>query len=61
MSRLLLCAVLIASTGCVFVTRSRSQPAQGQPREKVVHEHCHPKKHGREVCHSHPHYDPGHH
>jgi hypothetical protein len=63
MLRLLVAALLVAQTGCIFVTRRNPPPAErrGGGGGKVTHDHCHPKKHGREVCHAHPHYDPGHH
>jgi hypothetical protein len=62
MLRLLVAALLVAQTGCIIVGKRNPPPSERRGGgDKVVHEHCHPKKHGREVCHAHPHYDPGHH
>ena len=56
-----LVTVLASQTGCIVVTKRRQDPVYNQPRQRTTDYHCHPKPHGREVCHSHPHYDPGHH
>lgn len=48
-------------SGCIIVgDRRRSRSNAVYHDGKHTHEHCHPKKHGRSVCHAHPHRDTHH-
>lgn len=66
LSRTLLVAIIALFTasqaGCIVVSkdRHRSRSHTVSRDDHGNHRHCHPKKHGRKVCHSHPHRG-GHH
>jgi hypothetical protein len=50
----------VLSAGCVVRTRARPMAVEVHPA-KHAHSHCHARgKHGKRVCHGHPH-GPAHH
>jgi len=54
--------LLVPTTGCVIRTSpsSRRHHSRVKHPQKHRHTHCHHKKRGKRVCHSHPHRHPHH-
>ncbi|HTM20797.1 MAG TPA: hypothetical protein VL172_09825 [Kofleriaceae bacterium] len=51
-----------ASTGCIVRTGPGHSHQASNGHYKHSHRHCHSRGHGRTtVCHTHPHWHPGHH